>query len=858
MLGLYRYLLTAPRRKREAKKRLRGTLIATGAALLCAACWPQSSDAEVASPTATPQSASPTDTANGSAVAKSAADSLKLNEVIVTARRVRENVERVPIAITTYSQETLNRLGVADLNSLGNYIPGVSVCCSPYNDGEGLTYIRGLQGAPTYFADAPVSSLGYANFFDVSNFQVLKGPQGTLFGQAAAAGAFVVEPNMPSDAFGGYVQLSAGDYGLRRIEGAVNLPTANDRLLIRLAAVTDSRNGYIHDLSNNTDYDNEDYYIIRPSAIWKITDHLQNYILYQYSHAQDNGNSILQLELEDVNFNPSQPALGGLISYLNGGSIAAYQALAAQALAQQEKLGPYAIAGTPVGCANAALGPIPGASSVTSLAPAGKACPGDWYENQLVNDTLTYTFDSHWSLKNIFSYNWSKSFSQPFSALTPLILFTGGDPKNLSPVPGPSTWSEELQIHGSTRNVDLTGGTFNTAQTDNPGLQYTDFDTIESAASTNSSSSTHAIYGQADIHLDEILSGLTATVGGRYSIDHIAESSVDFNPVTNQVIGVAVSSSQPSGHASFHNVSYTGGLQYQFTPGTMFYVTDARGYSAGGFQGTPGTGYYKPEVLNNLEGGLKSRFNIDGVQARINASVYYGWFNDVQVQIWSLYSAPITDVPQVGFLTQNAATAAIRGFDGDFTLVPFDNLEVGATAAYTSDKYISWVGANPTTGAPFNYANTPFIWAPRWKIGGHVAYYLPFPERLGTVSVSADVSYETIVTIAADPIEPTDPSNPTTGLMCTRQRTLANGYPSLVADGGTSYIDCVPPITNLDVGAEWENVLGYQNVTLNLSVTNVTQNTWMTSLATLDGSVGATMNQPPPPRMFSMRLKYTF
>lgn len=787
-----------------------------------------------------------------------AAEPTGLEEVTVSARRVQESVERVPVAITAFTADRLQTLDNSpSLYTLNFDIPGIEVCCSVWN--AGLTYVRGIPGPAYYFADVPGGPTGYANTFDVRNLEVLKGPQGTLFGQAAVAGAIVYEPIKPDTTFGGYFEVSSGDYDLRTVRGAVDLPIVSDRLFIRFAAISDYREGYIHDLSNNMYYGDENYYILRPSVIWKITDKLENYTLLQYSKSQDSGQQSGMWVIDDFNFNPGQPSLIGLTSHLNGGTLKNYYALAAQMLAWQLKAGPYTVIGTSSGCASAYGGPIQGATLVTSLSAPGKACPYDENKDFLAVNTTTYSVTSAWSIKNIFGYERPTSFtSQEDGDLSPLILLDFGNPKNTRATTPFVRWSDELQLHGSAGRFDVTAGLFYVKQNEHPGIVYGDFDTSQSATNTWTESDSRALYVNVDTHLDEVLPGLTATIGSRYNHDHTEQTSYTLDPNTNAVLGLAVASSQPAGKLDYSNVPYTAGLRYQATPSTMYFVTDSRGYSSGGFQSTPGIGTFQPQELNNLEAGIKSTFKVGNVTARVDASAYYGWFNDVQVQVWSSFNQPITGSPTVGFLTQNAATATIEGFDTDFTVVPNDVFEFGFAVAYTNDRYTKWMGINPGTGQPFDYSNTPFVEVPKWKGDVRPTVHLPTFGSWGHIDVGADYSRRSYIVTVAQPLTPTDPANPDTGLICTRTRTVANGYPKSLADGGTAWVMCQAPQENLDIFAIWHGALGHDNLTLSFHATNITGNLVSDSEVVLDNVIGFSARQPPPPRMFYATLTYAF
>jgi iron complex outermembrane receptor protein len=785
-----------------------------------------------------------------------------LQEITVTARRVSESVQAVPIAITAFSGDKLRELGATDLNGLQNEIPGITLCCNVFNSASvsirGVASQNSLFGATTYFNDVPVTSMGYGNYFDVNHFEVLKGPQGTLFGQASVAGAFVFEPNKPGDKLGGYISASAGDYQKRSIEGAVDLPLIDDHLYVRLAAISNYRQGYIHDLSINKYYGDQDYYILRPSIRWKITDSLENLTMFQYARAQDSGNGAGMWVLSDISPNIGAASAGGLITAINGGTPAAYYNLAWQMLALQERLGPYNIVGTNSGCSSGALGPVPIANGfgnpVTSLQPPGTACPYDEYWDQLLINTTTWTINDNWSVKNIFGYDKSRHFNQNLDGdLTPLILLDFLSPLQNYAAAGPRIWSDEVQAHGKAGRFDFTFGTFHSGLIQD-GTNYGDFDTVPSLTGQTSSFFSHAVYGQTNIHSDF---GLSATLGVRYNIDYIKENVTGFNPFTGASLGTVVDANSPTGHAEFHNVSYTAGLQYQLTPDTMIFSTLSKGYSAGGFQANAAPGpYFKPETLTNLETGIKSTFEIGGVQARVNASYYYGKFKDAQVGTFQSYTTA-GGTTAVGFITSNAANALVRGFETEITVLPVKDLQLGAWFAYNNNVYTSFDGGiNPAdpTGPHLDYSSTAFLSDPHEKVGASARYRLPL-GLLGISDKNGDVTLTANYTHQSDQI---DTSAPASALICTRRRTVANGYPAGLADGSLQYIQCREPYQNLDVSARWDDVLGHEGLSLVYTMTNVTKNTITDSIAQLESITGFTAHQPAVPRMWYVTLTYKF
>lgn len=774
-------------------------------------------------------------------------------EITVTARRVEESAQRVPLAITALSGSDLKKQSITEVSQFTKTIPGVSLCCSAFFN-SGNIFVRGMAtGAPTYFADVPVQAGGYGNFFDVASAEVLKGPQGTLFGQASNAGAFVFRPVRPTDKFEGYLSLVGGSYDRRNVEGALNIPLFEDRVLLRLSAISASRRGYVHDLSNDQNYGNEDYWIVRPSLTLKISDNLENYTMYQHSSAKTNGFSDSVFVLDDFNFNANQVSQNGLLVALNGGTQAAYEALRVQALLEQRARGPYVVNGLSVGCQGIApqsLGP----NQVTSLRYSNQFCGNDSFvEDRVVNQT-TLRIGENWTIKNIFGYSYSRQRQgEADYDGSPLILVQVRNPYQVDPVPGPKQYSNEFQVLGTVGPVDVTAGAFYVKAKTDTGIVLGGFDIFPNASRTLSSRESKAIYGQANIHLDSLVEGLSASVGLRYTKDRNSQSGYNYDYATLQQAGDPL----VLPNQSYHNVSYTLGLQYQVTPQTMLFVTNSRGYNAGGYNNAAGLETYLPSELNNVEAGIKSTFDVGGMHFRVNASGYYGWLSDAQVFAYVLVTNPITHEQTTVGTTRNAASALIRGLEGEFSVIPFSGFELSGNVAYQANKYTKYSSIDPVTQKPLDLSDTKFLFSPKWKVSLHASYRLPLSSSIGSISLLGDMSFRTKMVNSTVPLRPTDPTNPMTGLVCTRQATVANGYPQALADGRTMYVDCNQGFTNVDLGVQWSQVMGNEHLGLALQVTNVTKNVLSDSRANLR-DFGYVAPAPALPRMWTIRGTYTF
>jgi iron complex outermembrane recepter protein len=157
-------------------------------------------------------------------------------EVVVTARRVNESLQKVPQAISALSSKDLSQLSVTNTADLSQVVPSVRFASG--NRGGGIPFfaIRGISSADVNGAiDPPVGI--YVNdviqqrpngllstYHDIESVQVLRGPQGTLFGRNTIAGAILINTRKPEKEFGGYAHLSAGNFNYRSIDAAVNVP----------------------------------------------------------------------------------------------------------------------------------------------------------------------------------------------------------------------------------------------------------------------------------------------------------------------------------------------------------------------------------------------------------------------------------------------------------------------------------------------------------------------------------------------------------------------------------------------------------------------------------------------------------
>jgi iron complex outermembrane receptor protein len=262
-------------------------VLATSAALVAAPAWadapsPQGETAPAQVPAAEP----------------AAAALPELSEVIVTARRRGENLEKVPVSISALDSESLGKRTIQTEQDLQIAVPGLIV--RPTEESNNLSFsIRGQgvdaqsgsrPGVLPYINDIQVNTSTASSFFDLASVQVLKGPQGTLFGRNATGGAVLYTTAKPTNDLSGYATIRGGNLGQAEFQGAISIPIVQDKVLLRVAGDAQDRHGYVNNLYNGTRLGDIETRAIRATLLVRPIDKLENTTVFHYE--VDNGTNI--------------------------------------------------------------------------------------------------------------------------------------------------------------------------------------------------------------------------------------------------------------------------------------------------------------------------------------------------------------------------------------------------------------------------------------------------------------------------------------------------------------------------------------------------------------------------------------
>jgi iron complex outermembrane receptor protein len=215
------------------------------------------------------------------------ADTLALEEIVVTARKREESLQAVPVAITAFSTETMQALGIKNMHDFDGLVPGLSLGGGGNGvKGDGNAYIRGVgqretavtidSGVGIYLDDVYIARASGAllDAVEVENIQVLRGPQGTLFGKNTTGGAILYTSIKPSEEFGGTVKGTYGNLDHKDASVSVNVPLIDNTLLSRFSLATINRDGYITNDIDGTTYSDEDRKIAISQFRWLPNDSL--------------------------------------------------------------------------------------------------------------------------------------------------------------------------------------------------------------------------------------------------------------------------------------------------------------------------------------------------------------------------------------------------------------------------------------------------------------------------------------------------------------------------------------------------------------------------------------------------------
>ncbi|MBI1684085.1 TonB-dependent receptor [Caulobacter hibisci] len=637
-----------------------------------------------------------------------------IGEVVVTAQKRAGLVQDIPIAISTADGETLQRAGVSNVTQINKLMPSVQI---QDNGGGGANlYIRGVgAGVRNAFGDpANAFSLDGVYFsrpvgpsnvlFDVQRIEVLKGPQGTLYGRNATGGAFNVISNRPGHEFGGSVSAELGNYNLREFNGAVNLPVA-DKLALRAAFRSLRRDGYADD-----GYDDAKGDSFRISALFEPSDTVSLFLSADYATQGGMGSANVPVGIGDVRSGPSSPANVALVQSI------------------------VAAKNTASGLVNAPFGKlctaVSTAQGVSPLCANPYGVPGvgkDGYVDNTVSGAMA-TLDvdlgfAAWT--TIAGYRGTDADTRFYLGPVSQTAASKADQTSLesrlaSKGKGPLEWlvggfylKEDQSYRGYIDSNDraLAGSCLSPVVA---GTCTALVVAVQNSFSINwpdVSDETWALFGQATYAWTE---NLRVTLGVRRTNED--KSSLAGTVTTNLTTpgGATTSSYASVGSVSLKSTDYRAGLDYDVAKDSLLYANVSTGTHAGGLNsGTAGIlpSTYEPEKLTAYALGSKNRF-FDR-KLLLNVEAFYWDYKDLQVQGLGLINTGPTTTT-VALRTNNAGKAHIAGVEAEFEWRVVRGGSLGGTVLWTDSEYEQF-DVPGITGAT-SAAGLRVLGVPEWTV----------------------------------------------------------------------------------------------------------------------------------------------
>ena len=238
-------------------------------------------------------------TAQSSGEDASADHAQGLGDIIVTAQRRSENLQNVPIAITAASADMLAQARVDNIANIQAISPSITFRATNISSSTANVIIRGLgttgnsrsfEGSVGVFVDGVYRTRAAAalqNFLDIDNLQVLRGPQGTLFGKNTTAGALLLASAKPTDRIGGLVEMNYGNFNSVLVRGAANLPVT-DTLAFRIAGLASTRDGFYTDAQTGRDLNGDATQAVKAQLMFEPSADFSIRLIGDYSKQKQN------------------------------------------------------------------------------------------------------------------------------------------------------------------------------------------------------------------------------------------------------------------------------------------------------------------------------------------------------------------------------------------------------------------------------------------------------------------------------------------------------------------------------------------------------------------------------------------
>lgn len=658
--------------------------------------------------------------------------SATLEEIIITAEHRSENLQKTALAITALDAEALEQAGVTQTADLSRLVPGLQIAQAGPNT---QIYLRGVGNLATNSYAEPAIALNVDGvyiarttamdnmFYDLQRVEVLKGPQGTLYGRNSVGGAINAISQKPTDSFEGNASVEAGNYNRFRTSGALNLPLG-EQVGMRLAFQTVKHAGYLSD-----GYNDQDTQAARMHVLYQPNADVSLLLSGDYARVGGKGAGGVLTPFIDSNdpwIGPTDPRTTAVRRQLNNGAPFA-----------SNVVNPYVGPGLP---------PMPDIG-VQKNKVWGASANLEW---------------------NLDFATWSTiaAYRRPDADY---ILAVTQYPIYVQEKSHQQSLETRLASSGETR-LKWLGGLyyfFEREDVSQDTNQFTNYSTQDYRLENKS----YAAFGQATFSM---IDALRLTLGLRYTQENktLAGARGTAKPVAPPPACPVGSIHTPGafpvclfpiyGDLDFHSTNYKAGIEYDLAAQSMLYANVSTGYKAGGFYaGTP-PNTFKPEKLTAYALGSKNRFFNDRVQ--LNIETYYWDYRDHQESFFG----PIQP-SGFGFITGNVGKQTMKGVDLDAQWRITANDTMALKVLYLDSEYkelryaVSTLTTTncPATGATagafpiIDCSGHQLIRAPKWSVNADFQHVFNL-KTAATLTAHAGIHYQTATAVSLNFKPPAD------------------------------------------------------------------------------------------------------
>jgi len=640
-----------------------------------------------------------------------------LEEIVVTARRREESLQDAPIAVSSFSAAAIDRQFVTDIRGLAGQIPNVVITNVPGFNAAAIG-IRGQSTADIILTFEPAVGVIVDDFvlanvqsqlfdlFDTQRIEVLRGPQGTLFGKNTVGGVINIITKRPTNELGGELRLGYSSFNTKDVKAAINIPLIDEKLALRVAGAYHKSGGYYHDTSHGGGrIGGSDVFNAR--AKLRFTPDSTTDIMLTYEIMRDRSDSPPSVNETPASFLLAQVGYPGI-------QVTGKNPLdTSLTLCEGNATDPNCI-----GTLNGHQLDVDGMylRAQKDLPDIGSFIMVGGYRRTKAILPSEYSGED----AKIF-YSTRDDTRKQYSVEG---RFTSDFSDRLKFTVGGMYWGQKLAANATSflGFLRFLGDPTATTDPNQSDMYYT----------VNS----YSVFGEGEFKL---LDKFALIAGGRYTKE---DKTFRVRPQVRRSTIATGYWPEYASSASFSRPTFRAGYRWEINDNINNYFTYSQGYKSGGFneQAMSATSAlpFKEETADSFELGFKTETSDKRV--RFNLAGFFVKYDNLQRDAVVPFTDPITGLPGQETRTTNAGAAEVWGVEAEASAVPVENLTVSLSAGWQDGKYNEFITDVNGDGVNDDASYLKLRNLPKWTLNGTATYDVFVP--IGKISFTGSVNYQ--------------------------------------------------------------------------------------------------------------------